>query len=63
MANVTVSEKQVIEALRHVNDPELHQDLVTLDMVRDINVVGGDVRFTVVLTTPACPLKGQIEAA
>ncbi len=55
------TEETILQALRQVNDPELHQDLVTLNMIRDIRIQGGDVRFTVVLTTPACPLKGQIE--
>ena len=55
------TKEAVMAALSKVNDPELHQDLVTLNMIRDVEVKGGDVSFTVVLTTPACPLKGQIE--
>jgi ATP-binding protein involved in chromosome partitioning len=51
---------QVREALRTVQEPELHRDLITLDFVRDIQVRGTDVSFTVTLTTPACPLKDQI---
>lgn len=57
-----VSEAAVIEALRTVNDPELHQDLVSLGMIDKLAIEGGTVRLTVNLTTPACPLKGQIEA-
>ncbi len=57
-----VSEEQVIQALSTVDDPEIHRDLVSLNMVRDIVIDGGDVRFTVVLTTPACPLKDQIQS-
>lgn len=57
----TVTEEQVIQALSKVNDPEIQRDLVTLGMVRDIVIDGGKVGFTVVLTTPACPLKAQIE--
>jgi len=60
--NPNVTEEQVIDALRKVNDPEIHRDLVTLGMVRDIVIQAADVRFTVVLTTPACPLKAEIEA-
>jgi len=60
MAHAAVSPEQVRDALRTVNDPELHRDLVTLDFVRDIKVRGADVSFTVTLTTPACPLKDQI---
>jgi ATP-binding protein involved in chromosome partitioning len=56
-----VSEEAVIEALSKVDDPEIHRDLVTLNMVRDIEINGGNVAFTVVLTTPACPMKDQIE--
>ncbi|MCE7939221.1 hypothetical protein DCC79_07275 [bacterium] len=56
-----VTEALVIQALATVNDPEIHRDLVSLGMVRDIVVDGGHVAFTVVLTTPACPLRNQIE--
>jgi ATP-binding protein involved in chromosome partitioning len=55
------TEAQVMEALSHVIEPELHKDLVTLNMVRDLQVKDSAVDFTVVLTTPACPLKNQIE--
>jgi ATP-binding protein involved in chromosome partitioning len=48
-------------ALSTVQEPELHQDLVTLNMIRDLKVEDGKVAFTVVLTTPACPLRGKIE--
>ncbi|MFN8532442.1 MAG: Mrp/NBP35 family ATP-binding protein [Dehalococcoidia bacterium] len=56
-----VSEADVIGALSKVQEPELHRDLVTLNMIRNVQIDGGDVRFTVVLTTPACPLRGRIE--
>ncbi|MBP8292429.1 MAG: Mrp/NBP35 family ATP-binding protein [Caldilineaceae bacterium] len=48
-------------ALSKVQEPELHNDLVSLNMIRDLTISGGDVGFTIVLTTPACPLRGQIE--
>ncbi len=51
----------VLAALGKVQEPELHQDLVTLHMVKDLEIEGGDVSFTVILTTPACPLRAQIE--
>jgi len=51
----------VIRQLRQVQEPELHQDLVSLNMIRDLSVDGGRVSFTIMLTTPACPLKTQIE--
>jgi ATP-binding protein involved in chromosome partitioning len=44
-----------------VQEPELHKDLVTLNMVHDVVIDGGKVAFTVTLTTPACPLRGVIE--
>ena len=56
-----VSEKDVMAALSKVQEPELHKDLVTLNMIRDMKISGDQVSFTVMLTTPACPLKHQIE--
>jgi ATP-binding protein involved in chromosome partitioning len=49
-------------ALSKVQEPELHRDLVSLNMIRDVNIDGEQVGFTVVLTTPACPLRSQIES-
>lgn len=57
---MSVTEKQVIDALSTVNDPELHKDLVSLKMIDNVKVDGSKVSFTVVLTTPACPLKNTI---
>jgi ATP-binding protein involved in chromosome partitioning len=57
----TITRDAVLAALSKVQEPELHQDLVTLGMVRDIKIDGSAVNFTVVLTTPACPLRGRIE--
>lgn len=59
--NSDVTESAVMRALATVMEPELHRDLVTLKMVRDVKIAGGDVALTVVLTTPACPLKSTIE--
>jgi len=56
-----VTDKKVLAALSNVQDPELNKDLVSLNMIRDIKIVDGDIQFTIVLTTPACPLKNQIE--
>ncbi|HEY7167075.1 MAG TPA: Mrp/NBP35 family ATP-binding protein [Candidatus Binatia bacterium] len=56
----TNSEK-VLDALRTVQDPELHRDIVSLGMVKELDVKNGNVRFTVELTTPACPLRESIE--
>jgi len=51
----------VMEALRGVQDPEIHRDIVSLGMVKNLAVEDGKVTFTVELTTPACPLKDKIE--
>ncbi|MDH5381158.1 MAG: Mrp/NBP35 family ATP-binding protein [Cyclobacteriaceae bacterium] len=54
---MNISENDVIEALKTVDDPDLKKDLITLNMIKDIVVSDNKVGFTVVLTTPACPLK------
>jgi ATP-binding protein involved in chromosome partitioning len=51
----------VMGALSKVQEPELHKDLVTLNMVKDVTINDGNVAFTVVLTTPACPLRNVIQ--
>jgi len=56
-----VTKAQVIAALSQVQDPELRKDLVSLNMIKDIEVNGSQVSFTVELTTPACPLRNQIQ--
>ncbi len=60
---MTPTQEQIIAALSTVDDPDLKQDLVTLNMVQDIRIDGSRVSFTVVLTTPACPLKEIIRKA
>jgi ATP-binding protein involved in chromosome partitioning len=52
---------QILDALRGVQDPDLHRDLVTLGMIENLALDDGVARFTLVLTTAACPLKDQIE--
>ncbi|HEV2707985.1 MAG TPA: Mrp/NBP35 family ATP-binding protein [Pyrinomonadaceae bacterium] len=59
MAQVTESE--VYGALAQVKDPDLHKDIVTLGFIKDLKIEGGDVSFRVVLTTPACPVREQLE--
>jgi ATP-binding protein involved in chromosome partitioning len=56
-----VSKEAVLKALSTVQEPELHKDLVSLNMIREVDVKGDRVKFTIVLTTPACPLRSQIE--
>jgi ATP-binding protein involved in chromosome partitioning len=59
--NPNVNQDAILAALSKVQEPELHKDLVSLNMIRDISIQGENVGFTVMLTTPACPLKHQIE--
>lgn len=59
MAEVT--QQQVLEALRVVQDPDLHRDIVTLGFVKDIRICDGNVAFKVELTTPACPVKDLLK--
>ena len=56
-----ISPESILAALGKVQEPELHKDLVTLNMIRDLEIKGDAVSFTLMLTTPACPLKGTIE--
>jgi ATP-binding protein involved in chromosome partitioning len=55
-----MTENEILKALSTVQEPDLRKDLVTLNMVRDIEISGNNVSFTVILTTPACPLKDMI---
>jgi ATP-binding protein involved in chromosome partitioning len=56
-----ITPESILVALGKVQEPELHRDLVSLNMIRDINITGDIVSFEIILTTPACPLKGSIE--
>lgn len=56
-----ITKEAILTALSKVQEPELNQDLVTLNMVRELEINGDQVFFTIMLTTPACPLRGQIE--
>jgi Mrp family chromosome partitioning ATPase len=57
---MTLSEDHVLSALSKVNDPELQRSLTDLGMVRDVEIEDGLVRFTLALTTLACPLRENI---
>lgn len=59
----SITQEQVLSALSHVEEPDLKKDLVTLNMIQDIHIEGNKVSFSVILTTPACPLKAMIENA
>jgi ATP-binding protein involved in chromosome partitioning len=60
---VNITTEQVLQALGQVIEPDLKKDLVSLGMIRDLEIEGNQVRFSVVLTTPACPLKDSIKNA
>ncbi|HEX9013465.1 MAG TPA: Mrp/NBP35 family ATP-binding protein [Anaerolineaceae bacterium] len=57
-----ITQDAVLAALSRVNEPELHRDLVYLHMIRDLEITPGQVKFTIMLTTPACPLRSRIES-
>ncbi|MEM6628906.1 MAG: Mrp/NBP35 family ATP-binding protein [Bacteroidota bacterium] len=58
-----ITKEKVLAALSHVDDPDLKKDLVTLGMIKDLEIKGKTVSFSVVLTTPACPMKDAIHNA
>lgn len=58
---MNVTNEQILKALSTVQEPDLKKDLVTLGMIKDIKIDGKNVYFTVILTTPACPLKELIK--
>ncbi|HIX53790.1 MAG TPA: Mrp/NBP35 family ATP-binding protein, partial [Candidatus Sphingobacterium stercoripullorum] len=58
-----ITKEQVLKALSYVDDPDLKKDLVTLNMIQNLEVEQEVIKFDVVLTTPACPLKDHIEHA
>ena len=58
-----MTQEEVLKALSNVQEPDLGKDLVTLNMVRDMEIDGNNVSFTVVLTTPACPMKEHMQNA
>lgn len=61
MSKQQVSQDAVLAALSTVDDPDLRKDLVTLNMIQDLKIDGGDVSFTIMLTTPACPMKDRMK--
>ena len=55
-------QEKIIDALKTVKDPDLHKDIVSLGFVKNMELVGGKVKFDVELTTPACPVKEQLKS-
>jgi ATP-binding protein involved in chromosome partitioning len=58
-----ISKENILSALSHVMDPDLGKDLVTLNMIDEVQITEGKVRFRLMLTTPACPLKDYLTQA
>jgi len=58
-----VTQEQILDSMRHIIDPDLGRDIVSLGFIKNIQIDGGEVRFTVELTTPACPVKEQFRTA
>src|SRR5204863_6600393 len=58
-----LNERLILGSLRQIQDPDLHKDIVTLGFIRDLKINGGNVSFRIVLTTPACPVKAEMESA
>jgi ATP-binding protein involved in chromosome partitioning len=56
-----VTVDKVISALKNVKDPELHKDIVSMGMIKDISINEDKLAFTLELTTPACPFNSEIE--
>ncbi len=61
MAKMNVSREAILASLSKIQDPELRKDIVSLNMIQDLEIKDGDVSFRIVLTTPACPLSDRIE--
>lgn len=58
-----MTEAAILQALSNVQEPDLGKDLVTLNMVKDVKIDGNNVAFTIILTTPACPMKDMMRKA
>lgn len=59
---MSVTQEQILDALRSVVDPDLKRDIVSLGFIKDVRIAGGEVGFTIELTTPACPVRDQMKA-
>ncbi|OGH56141.1 MAG: chromosome partitioning protein [Candidatus Lindowbacteria bacterium RIFCSPLOWO2_02_FULL_62_12] len=57
-----VTEAAVLDALRKIEDPDLHRDIVSLGFIKDMKIDGGKVSFTIAMTTPACPVREKFQA-
>jgi ATP-binding protein involved in chromosome partitioning len=57
-----LSQESILNSLRQIIDPDLRKDIVSLGFIKDLQIAGGDVSFRIVLTTPACPVKEEMES-
>jgi ATP-binding protein involved in chromosome partitioning len=62
MSEHSITEQQVLDALRSIEDPDLHRDIVSLGFVKDVKICDGNVAFKIELTTPACPVKDLMKS-
>jgi ATP-binding protein involved in chromosome partitioning len=60
---MSITKERILEALRVVRDPDLHKDIVSLGFIKEVAITGNDVRITVELTTPACPVRDELKNA
>lgn len=58
---MSIKQEDILEALKSVMDPDLNKDIVSLGFIKDMKIDGSNVSFTLELTTPACPMKAQLE--
>src|ERR1700757_4977679 len=58
-----INENVVLAALGQIKDPDLHKDIVTLGFIKDLDIQNSNVSFRIVLTTPACPVRQEMESA
>jgi len=58
-----LTEKDVLDALRLVKDPDLHRDIVSLNFIKNLSIQGNDLSFVIELTTPSCPVRDELKAA
>src|SRR5438128_4889569 len=56
-----INESTILDALRQIKDPDLHKDIVTLGFIKDLKINNGNVSFRIVLTTPACPVRDEMQ--
>lgn len=59
---IELSEQTVLDALKQIIDPDLRKDIVSLGFIKDLKIENGNVSFRIVLTTPACPVKDEMQA-